>query len=297
MSIRDSLSRHNLIISLLRKKPSTLIEILNYLSERSQQEGYNYEISDRTLSRDLEAIRSLYNIDIQYNRSKRSYVIESEQSEANDRILEAFDITNALNFSERLTDYIFFEKRKPKGTENLYGILHAIKNRYQIEFTYQAFWSDSPDNRVVEPYGLKEFNNRWYIVSNDRKDNQIKSFALDRLSNLEITTKRFKFPANFSVAAYYKYCFGIMSPNAEKPEEVILSFNPHKGKYIKSLPLHETQEVLVDNETELRVRLTVFVTHDFKMELLSHGKEVRVIGPQMLIDELRETLKDALQYY
>jgi predicted DNA-binding transcriptional regulator YafY len=298
MSKRESISRYNLIIKKLRKHPASFSEIAEYLAFESELQEYNFNTSKRTFQRDLEDIRSLYNIDIQYDFSRKVYHIEfDQQPEINERILEAYDTFNALNITDRLSDHIHFEKRRPQGTENLFGLLHAVKNRVQIKFTYQKYWEEELTERTVEPYALKEFKNRWYILACDTKDTQVKSFALDRLTNLEITKKRFQFPTDFNVNEHFKYSFGIISPNDHKPQEVILSFTPFQGKYIKSLPLHESQQVLVDNNEELRVKLTLFITHDFFMELLSFGDNMKVIQPESLINDIKTSLKNVLKQY
>jgi len=298
MSKRESIARYNLIIKKLRKHPASFAEISDYLALESELQEYNFNVSKRTFQRDLEDIRSLYNIDIQFDFSRKVYFLDfDEQSDVNERILEAFNTFNALNLSDRLSNNIHFEKRRPQGTENLYGLLHAIKNQLQINFTYQKFWEDELTKRNAEPYALKEFRNRWYVLANDLKDNQIKSFALDRLSDLDITKKRFQFPDDFNVNRHYKYCFGIISPNGHKPEEIELSFDPFQGKYIKTLPLHESQQILIDNEEELRIKLTLFITHDFFMELLSYGENLRVIKPECLINDLKSTFKKVLKLY
>ena len=302
MSKREAIARYSLIIKRLRKWPSSFAVISDYLASESELQEYNFIVSKRTFQRDLEDIRSLFNIDIQYDSSRKVYFIDFDEqpdvnADVNERILEAFDTFNALNLTERLSNHIHFEKRKPQGTENLYGLLHAIKNQFQVKFTYQKFWEDELTKRNAEPYALKEFKNRWYILANDLKDNQVKSFALDRLSDVEITKKRFQLPADFNINQHYKYCFGIISPNGHKPEEVILSFDPFQGKYIKTLPLHESQQVLMDNEEELRIKLTLFITHDFFMELLSYGENLRVIKPEKLINGLKSTFKNVLNLY
>lgn len=298
MSKREAISRYNLIIKKLRKSPVSFNEIADYLSLESELQSYDFNVSKRTFQRDLEDIRSIYNIDIQYDFSRKVYFIDFEQQpEVNERILEAFDTFNALNITDRLSNHIHFEKRRPQGTENLYGLLHAIKNQVQINFTYQKYWEDELTERIVEPYALKEFKNRWYVLANDLKDNQVKSFALDRLTDLEITKRKFQFPNDFNINDHYKYCFGIISPNGHKPQEVILSFDPFQGKYIKSLPLHESQQILVDNEDELRVKLTLFVTHDFFMELLSFGENLKVIEPESLIRDIKNSLQATLKQY
>jgi len=189
------------------------------------------------------------------------------------------------------------KKRKPQGTENLYGLLHAIKNKFQIKFFYQKFWEDEISHRTVEPYALKEFKNRWYLLAKDGKDNNIKSFALDRLTNLEITNRAFEFPKTYNIEESYRYCFGIISPNGEEPEEIVLSFDPFQGKYIKSLPLHESQHILIDNEDELRVQLKLCVTLDLIMELLSFGDNMKVLKPDTLTNEIKAAHQKAFEQY
>ena len=298
MSRRQALSRYNLIIKKLRKRPASFQEISDYLDYESDLQEENFNISPRTFQRDVKDIFNLYCIDIQFDRSRKVYYIDSDtQPEINERITEAFDTFQAFNLTNRLSEYIHFEKRKPKGTENLHGLLHAIKNGLQINFTYEKYWADELTERSVQPYALKEFKNRWYVLAKDLKDLQVKVFALDRLSDLDITKIKFTTPEGFDVADYYRHCFGIMSANADRPEEVILSFNTFQGQYIKSLPLHSSQEILIDNDHEIRVKLNVFITHDFVMELLSHGSNVKVLQPQSLIDELTESYRAALEAY
>src|SRR5690606_31500428 len=150
------------------------------LALESELQEYNFNVSKRTFQRDLDDIRSFYNIDIRFDFSRKVYFIDvDEQHEKNERILEAFDTFNALNLSDRLSNNIHFEKRRPQGTENLHGLLHAINNHFQISFAYRKFWDDELTKRNAEPYALKEFKNRWYVLANDLKDNQVKSFALD----------------------------------------------------------------------------------------------------------------------
>jgi predicted DNA-binding transcriptional regulator YafY len=298
MSKRETILRYHTIISKLQRFPATTQQILDKLSKESEIQSYNLNISKRTLLRDLEDIRVIYNIDIIYDKFKGSYFIDFEgQTEMQERVIEALNTFNALNFSDKLSNHIHFEKRKPKGTENLHGFLHAIKNKFQIRFTHQKYWDDESTNRIVEPYSLKEFKNRWYILAKDLKDNKVKSFALDRLTKLEITTTSFQFPKDFDVNEHYKYCFGIISPNEQKPQEIILSFDTLKGKYIKSLPLHESQQIISDDNNEFRISLNIVITFDFLMEILSHGSSVKVIKPDSLINELKKVYADALGLY
>ena len=141
MSKLEFLSRYNLIIKKLRNRPAGFKSIHDYLERESEIQEYNFRVSKRTFQRDLNEIRSVLNIDIKYDSSKKVYFIDDAgQPEVNNRMLEAFDTFQALNVSDGLSRYIHFENRKPQGTENLYGLLHAIKNKLQIKFSYKKFW-------------------------------------------------------------------------------------------------------------------------------------------------------------
>jgi predicted DNA-binding transcriptional regulator YafY len=298
MSRRESISRCNLIIKKLRRAPASYLEIATYLEQESVLQEYDFNVSQRTFQRDLTDIRSIYNIDIQYDFSLKHYFIEFDlKPEINERIMEAFDIFNALNLSERISGYIDFEKKRPQFTENIYGLIHAIENHSIITFTYHKYYDEEVSVRTAEPYGIREFRNRWYLQACDLKDETIKSFALDRLSDFIVTSEKYKASAGFDVNDYFKHSFGIMCPDSEQPQEVILSFESLQGKYIKSLPLHESQEIHKDDENELIVKLNIFITHDFLMELLSFGADVKVIKPDSLIAELKTSYQDALNLY
>jgi len=282
----------------LRRGSATFEQIDAYLAMQSELQGGNLRMSLRQFQRDIKDIESIFEVDISYDFKLKVYAInQDETSEVSQRRMEALDVFNALKIGESSSMSIHFEKRKPQGTENFHGLLHAINNQLQISFTYQKFWDDYLSHRTVEPYALKEFRNRWYLLALDLNDLKVKSFAFDRLTELEISKKKFYSSETFDVNEYYRSCFGIISPTDHDLEEVILSFDAIQGKYIKSLPLHETQEILIDNEHEVRIKLNIYLTLDFIMEILSHGDNVKVIKPKSLIAELKKSYQNALAQY
>lgn len=298
MSTTELLLRYIHIVNRVSKSPATFKEIDDYLTRQSAFQDYKFNISQRQFLRDLKKIGSILEIEIYYDPRQGVYLInEVEFSELSRRRLEAFDTFNALKIGDSTSRLIHFEKRRPQGTENLFGVLHAIKNNLQINFTYQKFWEEQSTERSVHPLALKEFKNRWYLLSKDTKDGAIKTFALDRLTTLDITPIKFKPSPDFDIEEQFRYCFGIISPTDEEPQEIILSFTPFQGKYIKSLPLHESQKILIDDKNELRIKLKLFVTHDLIMELLSFGDNMKVLQPDSLILHIRTAHKTAYQQY
>jgi len=305
MSKRGYISRYLLILKKIKQKTfCTYEELKSYIESQvgylqMQDDSFNIGFSKRTLQRDIREIRNIFGIDIEYSASGKGYFISQNENDNMNfqRMIEAFDMFNSLNLAQDLTPFIHLEERKPQGTENLYGLLHAIKNNFQIKFSYHKYWEEATLSRATEPYALKEFRNRWYVLAKDLKDNQVKSFALDRLTNLEITKRKFEYPKNFDIEEYYRYSFGIISPNGKVPQKVILSFDPLQGKYIKSLPLHKTQKILTDNNEELQIEINLCITHDFIMELLSFGTNMEVLKPRSLVKVIKETHEKAFKQY
>lgn len=305
MSKRGFITRYQLILKKLKAKPySSLEELQNYVERQSeymkeQDDTLKIGFSKRTFQRDIREIRNDFGIEIEYSRVEKGYFISSGEMDTTnfERRMEAFDTFNALNLTKDLSSFILLEKRRPQGTENLYGIMHAIKNRYQIKFLYQKFWEEAISQRTVEPYAIKEFKNRWYIMAKDTKDRKVKSFAIDRITNFEITNILFEYPQNHQIDETYKYCFGIISPNSNEPEEIILSFNAFQGKYIKTLPLHTTQQILVDTQKELRIMLKLCITYDLIVELLSYSNNMKVLEPKSLADEIKSLHRKAFDQY
>jgi predicted DNA-binding transcriptional regulator YafY len=299
MAKQDYIFRYLTIIKKLRRsKEATFREIRDYLKEESILEDRPFTISVRTFQRDLNEIRELFKIDIQYNFSAKVYYIDNDlRSDMNNRMLESIDTINSLKVIEDVGRYMFFEKRKASGTQHFHGLLHAIKNRMVINLIHQKFDCDEPVGRLVEPYALKESKGRWYLFAKDRNDNRLKVFGLDRVIGFDNTDGRFDYPANLDVNESFRHCFGVINPENGKPEEIMLHFDAEQGKYIKSYPIHESQTILRDDEDGLRIRLYFYITYDLIMELLSYRERVRVISPGKLAKELIAVYKNALDKY
>lgn len=305
MSKRAFILRYGLIVKKLQSKPYSSFEaIVRYIEnqmEYLQMQDDTLEIgfSKRTFQRDIREIRTLYGMNIEYSKTHQGYFISENDNESENfkRMMEAFDMYNSLNMAQGLSPYIHFEKRQPLGTENFYGLLHAIKNRLQIKFSYERFDEEGISERIADALALKEFKNRWYVLAKDKKDGQVKSFALDRLSKLEITNNRFQYPKDFSIDKTYEYCFGIISNDDKLPEEIVISMNPMQARYLKSLPLHHTHEVILDTKKETQIKLKLKITYDLILELLSYGNNLKVIKPKSLINEIKSFHEKAFKQY
>lgn len=256
--------------------------------------------SRRTFKRDKDEIEELFGIEIKYNTAQNGYYTENEElTPGTGLLLDSYRFINTYQVFKDVDRYIATEPRK-SGSEHLLGMLDAIQNRKRVEFIYRKYVDGNPEKRTIEPYFVKEFKNRWYVIACDKKDRKIKTFALERIeSDLfpASTSAGFDIPIAMTPTNYFKDSFGIFKLPDTKVEEIELSFKPLKGKFIKSYPLHASQIVVSDSDTELRIRLKLQITRDFIMELLSHGSEVKIIATEGLKIRIVEELSLALKSY
>jgi predicted DNA-binding transcriptional regulator YafY len=298
MAKRSFFLRYSVILKRLQKAPATLKEIVSSIEKEFDLLDLPLNYSKRTFQRDIQEIQEIFQVEIQFDFKRKVYFIQHiAYPKVAERMLETFDMVNAVNLSNDLTNSIHFESRKALGTEHFHGLLHAIKNTLIVKFQYHKYEEESVSQREVEPLVLKEFKNRWYLVAVDLKDQLIKTFGLDRIDDIEISRKRFTPRADVDLKSLYQDSFGIIHGRPIDLEEIILSFNPLQGKYIKSFSLHHSQRVLVDNEEKLDVSLNLVVTYDFIMELMSYGDNVKVITPSTLKDQICSTAQRMLTLY
>ena len=298
MAQRDTIKRQQLLINYLRTRSRTYDEIEFHFENESSIQGYNYNISKRTFQRDIKDVEELYGVEIRFSRTEMKYLIVNEEKDIRtERMMEAFDVFNTLNLADKISEYIHFENRITSGSHYILDILTAIKNRNLIEVVHQKYWEDKSTIRSLEPYAVKEYRYRWYLIAKDLKDNRIKSFGLDRILSIISTKDIYFYPTSFNVEEYFKYSYGVIGANGQKPSKVILSFTPFQGKYIKSLPLHYSQKTLVDNDQEYKIELELIITLDFIMDLQYYAGDVKVIKPGFLAKEIKKAHKNALNLY
>ena len=126
----------------------------------------------------------------------------------------------------------------------------------------------------------------------DGKDFFLKTFGLDRISDVEVNSKTFK-KQEVDIDKLFVNSFGIISTLDQIPEKIILSFDYEQGKFIKTLPIHHSQKVLIDNDSEYRIELTLVPTYDFYQELLTHTGRMKIISPENVRDKYFEFIKSA----
>lgn len=301
MTTIDTLQRFLLIIKRLSglNRYVQSDELLSYIEKNMKmRHGSSSGYSMRTIQRDINNIEALFGIEIK-NKKDTGYYIAGREQPSFDRyeeLLLNFDLLSALNAESGLSKYILAEHHRPVGNnENMPQLMEAIKQNHCVEFDYTLFRHDNKIvHKKVEPHFLKESRQRWYLLAKD--DGKLKAFGIGRIANLHLLTEKpFERDQSIDVDNLFRDSFGIWNQDDIPVEDVVLSYSPLDGSFIKALPLHHSQEVLTDDNREFRIRVRLRITNDFVMELLSRSTSLTVIEPASLRRRVAEVYRNALE--
>jgi predicted DNA-binding transcriptional regulator YafY len=299
MPSHSTIRRYTLIIEKIsRRQFPSFRELKDFLID------HGFEISTRTLQRDIEQIRFEFGLEIQYERSRNGYYIDEDLSLDIDGFLRFLEIVNtaellteSLRESRNTLQYISFDATGDlKGIQNLKPLLRAIMEHRKLTFTHENFETGVCKGYVLMPYLLKEYLNRWYLVGRFTGSDRFWTFGIDRIDELEVMDEVFEPEKGLDPTADFRHTIGLTYSVSVK-QEIILSFVPLQGKYVKSLPLHWTQKVLIDSETEVRISLNIIPNLEFKQKIMMLGANVRVIEPSWLVEEIKQAYQAALNTY
>ncbi len=252
----------------------------------------------RTIQRDFKDIEDLFGICIRFDKKWSGYYINEEDSLINEqyeRLLLNFDLLNALDKTSNLHTYVLAEHHRPSDTECLPALIKAIKFSHPVAFDYIYVREEGRmREKKVLPHYLKEDQQRWYLLAYD--NNVLKTFNVDCIRNLRIYYEEtFKRDMDIDANDLFKDSYGIWNQPDIPVEDIELSYSALDGRFLKSVPLHHSQKIITDNETEFRITLRLRITNDFVMALLARSSSLTVIKPLHLRERIRKVYEEALQ--
>ena len=254
--------------------------------------GRGEELSERQFHRYTDAVEELFDIEIKYSRTQRGYVIADREGLYNmgmrKWLIQTFSVNNILHESQELKNRILLENI-PSGQQHLTTIVDAMRDGVALSMTYQSFWMDEPATFEVEPYCVKLFEQRWYMLGKSEGYDELRLYALDRIEALEPTERKFKLPKKFDAAKFFEDYYGVVLNDKDfKVGSVALKADSWQSNYLRTLPLHHTQVEVERNEEYSIFEYRLCPTFDFRQKVLSLGAQVEVLAPAELIAKVCE---------
>ena len=271
-----------------------------WLNDREISRGV--DLSKRTFANWCYVIGDMFGIDIENeNRGEYRYYIHNvedlRKNGLRSWLFKTFCISNTLAKSQSIKDRILLEY-VPSGQDYLKPIIDAMKENRVLDITYQSYWNDEENDIKVQPYCVKLFKQRWYMVAKpDYSKGDLRIYALDRILKLHTTDETFEMPKGWDAEDYFKDSYGIFVDKRIKPQRVLLKVSADQANYIRDLRLHESQEEIECNEDYSIFRYYLRPQFDFIQELLWNGEDVEVLEPKELREEIAERIKTMWNKY
>lgn len=271
------------LVHLLLKRKATRQEINNAWRKSTYYDGK--DISRNTFLEYKRKAEELFGIDIACDRRTNQYLIEEPDALKSDQLkkwlLSSLSAVITIEQSKNLSQRIMLEQTSG-GESFLPTITEAMSANLCINVIYKPFWNDEPYSFILNPYFIRLFKQRWYLIGFSHKHKMIRVFAFDRIQEVNISEQKFIMPEGLNVENYFFDNFGIMQQDDIKSETIRLKFITEQGIYIETKPLHHSQRLVSKNSEFMIFDFYLKPTFDFFQEVLSYGSDVEVLAPESL---------------
>ncbi len=252
----------------------------------------------RSFCNHRDAIEEIFDIKIKCRRSDNSYYIPNaeevkDKDSASAWMINSFTVNNLLSLGkERLSGRVSVESI-PSGQKWLMQIMGAMESGNELEINYRKYTAEVPETLHVRPYGVKEYEKRWYLVAWCLERNDIRVYGLDRICALDVMDSKFQMPGDFDIDLLFAGSFGIYLPRDKRTVRVVFRVDEKEAKYLRDLPIHSSQK-----ETEAGLfEIRAVPDKNLIMELCRRGSRIKVLEPQDIREEVAEEHRKAYMQY
>lgn len=300
------------------KKAARLAKIISYVKHKpgiskdqlldAVTEFTGGEVSSRTLERDLKTIREEFSIDIVYESVSNGYHVEQRDQEAVYEFLKLIEFANVghllkegtTDFS-KLADIVHLDDSSIfQGIEQVKTIVAAIQQQQQLSFVHINYWNQTQKEYTITPLQIREYLNRWYVVGVPEGEDEIRTFGIDRIQELQISghTQVKRTDYEDQLGQFAKIVGLNFNEGAARPQKIRLQVYHKHLKYLQSLPLHRSQDIQYEKKAEYgTVTYVLIPNYEFKIQLLKMHSFVIVEEPQELREEIQHMMQEALAHY
>lgn len=284
MSRQGTIRRYSLILETLSVKAfPTFRDFQKRLSDAG------FEVSHRTVQRDLEQIRVEFGLEIVFDRTHGGYKVDEDSSLDVDSFLRILQLGSTADLlirslaeSRETLKYLDVEDSgQLRGIEHLPTLLGAIRERQVLRIDYGFFGSSEVRSYTLKPQLLKEYQRRWYVVALVDSRKGYRTFGLDRIRLLEPVNRTFERESGIDPKEPFRHTIGL-NYSVDEPKHIRISCTHLQAEYLDALPIHHSQIKLSDTDTEVEYGFHLVPNYEFTQRLLMMAGEMTVLEPESL---------------
>lgn len=297
------------LIALLDRRRLTFEEIADEWSNATAN-PFGDELQLRTFHRYREAIQSQFGISVECDKSNGyRYYVKRDPVDDNDVTEWMLSSMRLASLGDRLKYHTkVMLDTPPYNSDFLDDILGAIDKHYLLKFKYVSAFGAESDMELA-PAFVRLYKQRWYVIgvrrTADKAESikQVRCLPFDRIKYLEVICEKHplspKMRRLLTPETYYENCFGIMRMEDEAPVRIRLRAFYPEYNLIEEVPLHESQRRVGESADGMyrEYTLTIRPSRDFLQELLWHGRNVMVLEPESLRQQMIGILRDMTASY
>ena len=204
-----------------------------------------------------------------------------------DWMLNTLAMDEKLRDCKSLRDRIVLEKI-PSGGRKLDCITNAMLKDCKLKFNYRVYGSCEMNERIVEPYGLMLYHQRWYLLARFGGDKTY-TFGLDRIKSPKVTSENFSIDPSFNAKDYFEEFYGLYNSGKDKVQIVLRAFKD-EGYYLRDLPIHKSQKEIGCGDGYVDFMIEVRPNNELVGYILSRGDRLKVLSPPSFVEEIKMTL-------
>lgn len=157
-----------------------------------------------------------------------------------------------------------------------------------------------------EPYCIKMFMQRWYVLGHFHRDatneksesDYFGVFSFDRIMEMHLMEDvKFTISPQFNADDFFNECMGVIVGDQTEAEKIVIRAYGEERYYLRDLPLHHSQKEIGGGEDYADFEYYLRPTTDFRMAMLSRGKNVKILEPKALAEQIKKEMHDALKRY
>lgn len=291
-----------LLNTLLTSRPLTFDEVNMLWEDCPANDG---PIPLRTFHEYRKGIKEMFGVDIECNRSKNVYYVKNPEVLDNNKLakwlLRKYSIPQDFATFNGMKDRILLEEI-PMGRAFLDTVMEAMRTNAELRIDYQRYQDEQREEHLrtftMQPYALKVYNRRWYLLGFLKEDNDIRTIALDRVIDMEALPNKYEMPADFDARKHFANVVGIYVDKDLPVEKVRIRAYSAQADYLRSVPLHGSQSEGRSKHGEYaEFTYRLCITPDLVTQLLAMGDKVEVLEPKGLIDNIKNVLQLTIKNY
>ena len=271
------------LLNTIIRGPISRAEIDEKWATANANEYKQEHLPESNFHRWKSTVEELFEVKIKHNAYNEYYINEAEDLRGTNlrtRMLSLISIDSLLKDSKELSDQILFEP-VPSGEKFLAPIIEAMRDKCVLQMTYQGFGKPCPHTFPIEPYCLKMFKQRWYVLVYAPDIDQMRVYGLDRILAIEPTKKKYQLPDNFDAEAYFKDAYGVtVLDEQQQPQKIVISISDDQAHYLRTLPLHPSQKEIEPINGYPAFSFYLYPADEFLRELYAYGSDLEVHEPK-----------------